>query len=64
MNTIRKIEVDAEGNVTFWFFDSEEPWGIEEFEIGSDARERLERIEQAVLKLDCTICGPAGCGCG
>ena len=63
MNNIKKIEVSADGNVTFWLFGSEDPWDISEFGIGSATRERFERIETLVLGLDCMICGPAGCGC-
>ena len=52
MNKIKKIEVDSEGSVTFWFFDSDDPWCVEEFEIGSDTRKRLELIETLIVNAD------------
>jgi hypothetical protein len=50
-NKIKKIDVDHDGNVTFWFYDSDEPWSVEEFEKGSDTRECLECIEDMIYAL-------------
>ena len=56
-NQIVKIEVYG-GNLTFWLAGSDEPWDSSEFEKGSDTRNRMERIEELVLGLDCVVCGP------
>lgn len=49
MNKIKKVEIDNDGHVIFWFFDSEDPWDVTEFETGSETRKRLEEIIDLVL---------------
>ena len=51
-NKIRKIDVDHDGNVTFWFYGSEQPWSSSEFEKNSPTRSCLEIIEGLLGDLD------------
>lgn len=48
---LRKAEW-LEGDLTVWFHDSEEPFGISEFEKGSDTRKLLEKLENALVRAE------------
>lgn len=46
---IRKIEIDEEtGDVTFFFFGSEEPWSANEFDANTPTGNMLRAIEVLV----------------
>jgi hypothetical protein len=55
MSDLRKIvaELDEQGrllDVTFYFQGSEEPFGISEFAVGSETRQRLEVLAASLQR--------------
>lgn len=48
MTKIREIAISGD-DLTFYFDDSDEPWGIDEFDQGTRTREGLEKIEAMII---------------
>lgn len=50
-NKITRIIVEGEGgdDLTFYFDNSDEPWGIDEFVQGTRTRDGLEQIEAMII---------------
>ena len=49
---IERIEVDKEGNVTFYFYNSDEPFSASEFVGGSATASALGAIENMIDVVD------------
>lgn len=48
MTKIREIAISGD-DLTFYFDDSDEPWGIDEFDQGTRTRDGLEKIEAMII---------------
>jgi hypothetical protein len=45
---VDRIEVSPDGDVTFYFAGSDEPWSVREFEDGTPTRTYLDGIVEAL----------------